>query len=104
MNMTHPDIQNAERFGMPAARRPEPLYCRSCDRLIQEEQRDQCAICHQPGCTGQGGCLIEIDEKYYCENCAEIAVTAVQQAARRCKRTPTFTNLKRFIKAMRDSA
>ncbi|MFH1302645.1 MAG: hypothetical protein ABIK07_16405 [Planctomycetota bacterium] len=105
MNMTHPDILEVERNGLPDGPKSESVSCLSCDRAIRDEQQDRCAFCQQPGCTGPGGCLTEIETgEKVCENCKEIAVTPLQVAAKRAARTGTHRDLQKYLQAKRNIA
>jgi len=105
MNMTHPDILEIERNGLPDGPKSESVSCLSCDRAIRDEQQDCCAICQKPGCTGKGGCLTEIETgEQVCENCKEIAITPLQVAAANCAAHGTHRNLKRYLQAKRNIA
>lgn len=45
MNMTHPDIVNAERFGMPTPPPDEMLHCKSCKDLVRQSSLDENGLC-----------------------------------------------------------
>lgn len=102
MNITQQDeLQNR----MLERRRTDVLYCQSCDREVREEQCDRCAICHEPGCKGQDGCLREIETgEYVCEECKEIAIAPLHVAAKRAARTGTHRDLQAYLKLRRETA
>ena len=64
--MNHPDIDKAERYGMPEGKL---LHCK-CRAIVDEDTR--CAYCGGAVCDS---CKIEIADEYFCDDsCADVYI------------------------------
>ena len=70
-NMTHPDILNAERYGLPEGH-PETRECSACGRKYPTDTISQCEECEDYVCDD---CKVEFLDKTYCSiYCADDAL------------------------------